>query len=511
MADNTSNNKRIAKNTILLYVRMIVMMAISFYTTRVILNALGETDYGIHNVVGGLVSMFMLVSSSLSSSVSRFFTFALGKGDEKELSKTFATSINIHFILAIIVIIFIETLGVWFLNNKMNIPEGRMDAANWVLQLSALAFAINLIAVPFNAAIIAYEKMSAFAYMTIFDATARLAIAFATDYCNGDKLIVYSALCLIPPTTSLIIYWRYCTKKFKTCKYHYVWDNKMFKEIFAFAGWSFMGSLAGVAKNQGVNLIINIFHGPIVNAARGIAMQVNSVVTHFITNFTMALNPQITKGYASGDLTRMHKLVFVGARFSYYLFLTITIPLLFETNYVLTIWLKEVPDYTVVFTRLVLILTLCEIVSNTLITAQAATGKIRNYQLVVGFILLLNFPISYLLLYLGMPPESTLVAAIIISQICLLARLYFLRSMAQLPAMRFLKEVYLNVIIVTAISIIPPLLTSIIMQPSTSRFLTIGIVSVLSSLTCIYFIGCRKEERRICINILNKLKNKILH
>ena len=511
MSDNTQNNKRIAKNTAVLYVRMIVMMVISFYTSRIMLNALGVDNYGINDVVGSLVSMFSLISSSLSSSVSRFITFGLGKGDIQELKRTFATAINIHIILAIVVIIAIETVGVWFLNNKMVIPPDRLTAAHWVLQCSTIMFAIGLLSVPYNAAIIAHEKMSAFAYMAIFDAVSRLAIVFAIKYYGGDRLILLSILNLLPTIISQIIYWTYCKRNFEECEYTLLWDKKQFKEIFSFATWNFIGCTAGLMKGQGVNIAINLFTGPTVNAARGIAMQVNNIVSRFISNFTVAINPQIIKDYAAGNLERMHRLIFTGTRFSYFLFMFLSIPIFFEVETILLAWLGQIPEHTTLFTRLVLVLTLCEIISQMLITAQLATGKIRNYQIIVGGILMLNFPISYFLLYKGFIPEITLVVAIVISQICLAARLWFLKSMVQLPVMQFMKTVYLKAILVTTISALPPFICYYFMQPSIMRFFTVCSVSAIASILCIYYIGCNKEEQRIVINNITKIKNKILH
>lgn len=511
MNDNASNNKRIAKNTAVLYVRMIVMMVISFYTSRVMLNALGVEDYGINNVVGGLVAMFSIISSSLSSSVSRFITFGLGKGDIQHLKKTFSTAINIHIILAFVVILATETVGVWFLNNKMNIEANRMNAANWVLHCSTITFAIGLLSVPYNAAIIAHEKMSTFAYMTIFDAVAKLAIVLGIKHYGGDKLILFAILNIIPIAISQIIYWQYSKRKFEECTYELGWDKKTTKEIGGFAVWNFIGCTAGLMKDQGVNIAINIFTGATINAARGIAMQVNGIISKFIGNFTIALNPQIIKDYAAGNLERMHKLIFTGTRFSYFLFMFLAIPIFFEVENILYIWLGQVPAHTVLFTRLVLILTLCEIISYTLITAQNATGKIKNYQLVVGSILLMNFPISYLMLYWGFAPESTLVVAIIISQVCLVARLFFLRTSIKLHITKFIKEVYLKAILVTVLSASTPFVCYWFIEPSTIRFFIVCGVSIITSMLCIYYVGCNTEEHKTIIRNLLKIKNRILH
>lgn len=506
------NTRRIAKNTALLYIRMLVMMVISFITTRVMLKALGVDNYGINNVVGGLVSMFSMLSASLSGAVSRFFTFGLGKGDMKHLRVVFSTSINIHIVLAIIVLIAIETAGVWFLNHRMVIAPDRLGAANWVLQCSTIIFAINLLSVPYRAAIIAHERMSAFAYLTIFEATAKLLIVCAIYFYGGDKLKLLAMLNIIPAIISQVIYWRYCKRNFIECRYQYVYDKKLFGEIFSFAGWSFIGNTAGVMKNEGVNVVINTFFGASINAARGIAMQVNGMVMQFISNFTMALNPQIIKDYAAGQLERMHKLMFQGTKLSYYIFMILSIPVIFEIETFLQVWLDEVPAHTVLFTRLVLVLSLAEIVSHTLITAQTATGKIKVYQMVVGGILLLNLPISYLLLRWGWFPEVTIIVAIIVSQLCLVARLCFLRKMIDLPVRRFIVEVYCNVIVVTAISLIVPAICYVLMPSGIVRFFTLCSLSILSSAATIYWVGCNRDDRamvaKMAGSVISKFRRK---
>lgn len=508
MSETESGNKRIAKNTAVLYIRMLVMMIISFFTARITLNALGVIDYGINNVVGGLVSMFSLLSNSLSSATSRFMTFGLGQGDLDNLKKIFSTTVNIHIILAIVVVIAIESVGVWFLNNKMTIPTDRLYAANWVLQGSVLTFAIGLLSVPYNSAIIAHEKMSAFAYMTIFDAVFKLIIVFGIYYYRGDKLILLTNLFVIQCIIKQAVYWIYCKRKFAECTYVRGRNKQMEKSIFSFAGWNFIGCTAGLMKDQGVNIVINLFTGPAVNAARGIAMQVNGIISQFIGGFMTALNPQITKSYAADEYARMHNLIYQGTRLSYFLFMTLSIPIFFEIENILYIWLGQVPENTILFARLVLILSLAEILSNALITAQLATGDIKKYQIVVGGILLLNFPLSYICLKIGMIPESTIVVAIIISQICLIARLWFLRYMIKLPARQFIKKVYINVLSVTIIAIVPPMICYLYIDQPIIRFFTLCIVSVISSLIAIYFIGCSREEKELIKKYISQFKHK---
>lgn len=510
MVAEGSENKRIAKNTAILYVRMLVMMFISFFTSRVMLNALGVDDYGINNVVGGLVSMFSLLSSSLSSSTSRFITFGLGQGDMKELKKIFSTTINIHIIIAIVVVIAIETMGVWFLNNKMNIPLERLYASNWVLQCSVVVFAVGLLSVPYNSAIIAHEKMTVFAYITIIDAVSKLAIVFAIYYYEGDRLILFSVLMMFQSVIRQLVYWIYCKQNFQECVYIKVWDKKLNKSIFGFAGWNFIGASSAIMKDQGVNIAINLFTSPAVNAARGIAMQINGIINQFIGGFTTALNPQITKNYAFGDLARMHSLIFQGTRLSYYLFMFLSIPVFFEIEIILNIWLGQVPEHTILYARLILILSLTEILSYTLITAQLATGKIRNYQLVVGGLQMMNFPISYLFLYLGFFPEVTIIIAIIISQLCLFARLWFLRGMIKLSAKDYLNKVYTNVMVVTVVSLILPFICYISISHPIIRFFSLCTSSVISSLFSIYYLGCSCEERKLVKGYVIKINEKFM-
>lgn len=509
MSTNSEANKRIAKNTMLLYIRMGVMMIISFFTARITLEALGVVDYGINNVVGGLVSMFSLISSSLSSSVSRFITFGLGKGDKKELNTIFSTSVNIHVILAIIVVIAIETIGIWFLNNKMVIPAERLTAAHWVLQCSTFMFALGLLSTPYNAAIIAHERMDVYANFTLFDAFSRLAIVFSIKYYGGDKLILLAIISLIPSLIKQFYYWYFSKKNFEECTYHAVWDKKVFKEMFGFAGWNFIGASSAQMKDQGVNIVINMFTGPAVNAARGIAMQINSIVGQFASNFTAAIKPQITKEFAAKNFIRMHKLIFNGTRFTYFLFLIISVPVFFEIKTILHLWLGVVPAHSVSFTRLIILLSMVEVISNTLITAQFATGKIRNYQIVVGGTQLLNLPISYILLKQGHYPETTIIVAIIISQICFLERLLFLRKSVNLPSYRYFKEVYLRLMLVTILSaIVPAIIHSIIKNP-TLRFFTTCSTSVVATFVVIYTIGLGREERYIAYKYVKRILNRL--
>lgn len=493
---------------------MLFSMLVSLYTSRVVLNTLGVEDYGIYNVVGGVVAMFSLISSALSSSTSRFLTFELGRKDLIALRKVFSTAILIHLALAAIVLILAETAGLWFLNTQMTIPPERMGAANWVYQISVLTFLIALFNTPYNASIISHEKMDIFAYIGILDVLLRLGaiLLLAHSPFAMDNLIAYAILIFCVWFTIQAIYFTYCQKHFVECDIrHLKFDRAYWKDMSSFAGWNFIGCTAALLKDNGVNILLNIFFGPVVNAARGIALSVNNAVTSFSGNFMTALNPQITKSYASGDHQYMMSLVERGSRFSFYIMLILALPIIIETDFILTVWLKQYPDHTVNFVRLVLVLALVDILSNTLITLQSATGNIRNYQIVVGGMLLMNFPLSYLCLKLGMAPEYTLIAAIAVSACCLILRLIFLRKMAGLSIMRYVKNVCLNISSVTiAASVIPMAIYLAIENDGIWKFLAVGISCIICCTASVYFIGCTESERHFLIQRTRDFKNRIL-
>ena len=504
----SNNNKRIAKNTLLLYFRMLLTMAISLYTSRVVLNVLGVVDFGIYNVVGGVVAMFTILSGSLSASVSRFLTFELGKGDNDKLKRVFSTSVIIHIALAIVVLVLTETAGVWFLNHKMTVPIERLEAANWVLQFSILTFVVNIISVPYNAAIIAHEHMKAFAYISIVEVVLKLVVVYLLYILVYDKLLIYAFMLFILALIVRIIYGVYCKKNFDECSFHIVYDKGLLREMTGFAGWNFIGASSAVLRDQGVNILLNMFCGPAVNAARGISFQVNTAINGFVVNFMTALNPQITKSYASRDYKYSLTLVYQGARLSFYMLLLLSLPVIIETEQILTVWLKLVPAHTVNFVRLILILALSEALSGTMVTVMLATGKIRNYQIVVGGLQMLNFPLSYILLKLGLFPEITMVVSIAISGICLLARLWMLKGMIDISIKYFLVHVFGNVFIVALFSSVIPYFIYISLPLGIERFLIVAPITVLNTLLFIFFVGCSSEERSFVVSKVISVKDK---
>ena len=490
-----SANIRLAKNTILLYGRMIILMLISLYTSRVILNALGVVDYGIYNVVGGVVAMFSMISASLSSAITRFMTYELGKNNSVKLPIVFSTSVNIQIILVLIIICIAETIGLWFLNYHLVIPENRIDAANWCYQFSLITFSINLISVPYNASIIAHEKMSAFAYISIIEAIGQLIIAFLIQQNPFDRLILYGLLLCLLAILVRFIYTIYCNRQFKECHFSLLIDKRLIKQMLFFAGWNMYGTCSAVLRTQGNNILLNMFFGPAVNGAQAIATKVNAVVANFVQKFIVAINPQITKSYAVGDKENMFNLVFQGGRFSFYLILLLSMPIILNTNYILVIWLKLVPEYTVIFIQLILILEMCESLSHTMVTAILAEGNIKKYMLIVGSLQMLNVPINLLLLIFGSEPYMIYIIAITISQICLLFRLVVLHKQMGLNLKKYIKQVYLNVIKVSLLSMISPYLFSLYFSNTFFSFIMVSLVSILSVGIVEYYIGCSFKER----------------
>ncbi len=495
MSDVSSNNKRIAKNTLLLYVRTIITMLISLYTSRVILAALGETDYGIYNVVGGVVAMFSVISSSLSAAISRFITYEMGKGNIDKLNTVFSSAMSIQIALSLIILILAETIGLWFLNTQLNIPDERMVAANWVFQFSIATFIIHLLYLPYHASIIAHERMSAFAYISIFEAIGKLIVAFLIVTSPIDRLIFYAAFMGGITVVVWLVYKMYCNCNFYECRYSLIWDSLLLRQMFSFAGWNFIGASSAVLRDQGGNIVINLFCGPVVNAARGIAFQVNTAITSFIGNFTTALNPQITKSYAAGNHEYMMRLLFQGARLSFYMLLILSLPVLINTEFILGLWLKEVPRHTSLFLQLVLVYAMAESISSPLTTAMLATGKIRNYQILVGGLQMMNLPISYICLRMGCIPETVLIVAIIISQMCLIARLYMLRDMIKLKVRLFIQKVYFNIIIVSIAAALLPIVMSIYFTSNWWSFICSNLLCLICTIISVLYIGCNKMER----------------
>ena len=470
-------------------------MGISLFTSRVILQTLGVEDYGISSVVGGVISMFTFINAAMVSSTQRYLNFELVRGDANQLRSVFSTSLQIHALIALAIIVLSETVGLWFLNEKLVIPEARMTAAMWVYQCSILSCAVSIMSTPYNAVIVAHEKMSAFAYISILDVSLKLLVVYLLVVLPFDKLIILAILNLLVQLFIRYIYTLYCHRHFPESYFQFRFNKTLFKEMFGFAGWSFWGNLAAILYTQGLNMMLNIFFGPIVNAARGIAVQVQSAVQQFVGGFQTALNPQITKNYASNNLPQMHSLMFRSARFSFLLLFFLSLPVLMETNFILTLWLKTVPDDAVIFTQIMICISLIYTTANPCVIANQATGKVKIYQMVVGGILLLILPISYVVLKLGAPAYSVFIVHFCIESLAQFSRMYMLRKLIHLPLWQYMKNIYIPIVSTVAIAIILPLVVRMQVAEGWLRFLAVGFTCVLSVGASSYFIGFTKQER----------------
>ena len=506
MSENITNNKRIAKNTVLLYFRSILLILINLYTSRVILQTLGVSDYGIYNVVGGVVTMFTMISSSMASATQRFITYALGEGDYDRLTKIFRTSMTLHIIIGVLVVILIEVFGVWFLYAKLNIPAERLSIAFWVLQLSIATLFVNIISVPYNSVIIAHEKMSAFAYISILEAILKLLIAFALLWSPIDKLLLYSILLFLTAVLIRVIYNVYCQRKFEEAKHVKLGiEHGLFKEMFSFAGWNLFGNGSLLLRNQGVDILLNLFFGVTVNAAKGICNQVQSAVYQFVSNFQTAVNPQLTMSVAQRDYDRTHSLIIKGGRLSFFMLCLFAVPLIVATPEVLSLWLVEVPEYTVVFIRWTFIYLLFDVLSRFLVNAVLAYGKIKIYQIVVGGTKLLTLPLVYIWLLLGGSPVTGILANIMIEAICLCLRLFFNSKYNGLSWHSYLFKTILPCWIVFAIAFIPSYFVRLYF--STNIFVLV-LSSLLITTLVIGLLGLKKNERQMFIAKALSMINK---
>lgn len=495
MSGTFENNKRIAKNTLMLYLRMLFTMAVSFYTSRVVLQVLGVSDFGIYNVVGGLVTMFTFVSGAMTTATQRFLSIEIGRGEGGDVRRMFSTAVMVHALLGVAIIVAGETAGVWFLNNYMNFPADRYAAANWVYQLSLATFVIDVMSVPYNAAIIAYERMKAFAYVSIVDVTLKLVVVYLLTLTTYDKLVVYAALLGLIAVTIRVIYGFYCKRNFPQCRCNLKWDKARGKGMMSFLGWNLIGSIAGVGKEQGINVVLNIFFGSAVNAARGVAYQAMNAIAGFAANFQVAMNPQIIKSYAAGERGDMYKLVFRGSKYSFMLLLVLSLPVAVEAPFILGVWLKEVPEYTVVFLRLVLATTLIDSLSNPLITAMHASGKVRDYQIVVGGLSLLTLPVAYVLFKLGYPPQAAMCVGLAMSVVCHFARQLLLRHTIGFPMGLFLRTVSLRVFLIAVASALPPCALGAAMNGGWGEFFAVCTVSVACTVFFCYRFGMGTAEK----------------
>lgn len=504
-----TKTRRIAKNTVLLYIRSLISLLISLWTSRLILKGLGVDDYGLYGVVGGFVSMFTIVTGSLSGAISRFINFAMGKGDKEDMRNTFALSLVIMVILSLIVLFLTETFGIWYIHNKMNIPPGREAAAFWCFQFSVLATVSGFLTVSFTASIIAHEKMGVFAYIDVGEVILKFFIALMLTFSLGsfDKLILYAALLLIIALGKQMFSRIYATKNFEECRIRWYWNKKKFLEMFAYAGWGFVGKTSGTFAGQGVNMVINVVFGTAVNAARSLSWTVNHAVQLFVNNFTMAINPQVTQSYAAGDYGYTKELLFRGTKFTYYIMWVMVLPLLLETEFVVKLWLGEYPDHTISFIQIALLTITIGVYHAVLMMGIRATGKVMWYQLSFSFLEFALFGVDYVILHHGFSPEAAAFCGFIFAGIKGPVMWYLCKRYLGLSIWEFIRDVVFPTLLVTVSSAIFPYLIRVSMPSGWVRLLLVVSVSIISTGLSALYIGCTAPERKMLISlVLEKIK-----
>lgn len=512
MSQNINNKKRVAKNTLFLYMRMLLQLFVSLLTARVMLEALGVEDYGLNNVIAGIVTFFTFLNNSLTSASSRYLTFELGRGDLSSLRIVFRNSFSIHLILAVIVVILGESVGIYMINHILHIPENRLLACHVAYQFVIIGAFISLIQTPFSAIVVSYEKMGLYAYLGIFDVVSKLIICYIVKWIAFDKLITLSILQGLTTFIVFLIYYVYCVKKFcEVCSVKLKLEKKLTQSMLKFTTWSLIGSVANILKNQGVNVLINIFFGAAVNAANAIAYRVNAAIMGFTGNFTTALNPQITKNYAAKKYEEMNDLIFMGGKYSFFLLMLLGFPIMFEIDFILKLWLGNgnVPEYTSIMTILVIILSMVETFTYTIGCAVQATGNIKYYQLIISGMTLMNFPISYLCYKFGCPPYTALAISIGISSVTLVCRLYFMKILLYIQPMDYIKKVFCHTFPIAILSAVIPIFICINMCDGLIRFFVVIIVSTVMNVLCIWSVGMNTNERVLVKNIfINYIKKR---
>ena len=474
---------------------MLIMMFVNLYTSRVVLNALGVEDYGIYNVVGGLVVMSSFFRNTMASATQRFLSYNIGKGNIDEIQDTFKTSLFLHVIICLVTLILAECVGVWFLNTQLIIPEDRVYAANVVFQFSIISFIYDTISVPYNAVIIAREKMGVFAYMSLLEAFLKLFVAYIIMIDVQDRLIFYGILMMVNSILMRSVYTSYCKRHFQEAVFSFKYNPKILKEMTGYMGWSLYANMSGAFFGQGVNVVLNMFFGPAVNAARGLAYQIQHAIRNFAINFQTAVNPQIVKYYASDNLKEMYILMKRSSRFSFYVLLIICMPVILTTDIIFDLWLTKIPEHAIIFCQLVLIISLIDTISNPLTTATKATGKMRLNAILGGTNLLMNIPVSYVFLKYGYAPVTVFYINILFSLTGMMIRLYINRRLIKFPVWDFIKDVFLRGWMIALLAGIAPYVINYYMPRNILTLIVVSMVSICSCLVVISLWGITSGER----------------
>ena len=507
-SDIAANNRRIAKNTLYLYGRMLFSLVVSLFTARIVFNALGVHDYGVLNVVGSFVSMLTYLNMLLQSGTRRFVTIALGRGNIEEMKQTFSGCLTMHLIIAIVTLLIGETVGLWFVNNKLVIDAGRMAAANVVYQFSLMSMFLSIMQAPYMAAITAHEKMSVYAYISIYDVVMKLVVIYLLLHISGDKLIFYSLFYFCVGLSTTIFYRVYCIRKFVECSMRFAINKPLYKEIFNYVGWNAIGAFAGILTFRGLDVLLNIFFGPVVNAARGIAMRICDYINGFVSNFYVAANPQTIKYYASGNVKQMNRLIMNNSKYSSYLLLIIGLWAFLEVDYVLFLWLGNVPEHTVAFVRLAIIQCFVQSMDITIESGIHAYGKMRLPNITVSIVQLSILPISYVAFMLGASAEAAYIVMSCAYTLAVVLHLWILNKYSGFDWRKYLLCVVGRVFIVYVASAVIPVLMHITLEYGILRFLSVSAVSVATAIASVYWIGLsadmRSRVRRKAVSVARK-------
>lgn len=506
MSTVTENNKRIAKNTIMLYIRQLLILVISLFTSRVILKALGVNDFGINNVVAGVVAMMTTVNSAMGVATTRYITFELGKGEKnfERLHKTFCISFTTYVVLSVIFVVLAETLGLWFLNTQLVIPEDRMVAANWIYQFSIITVVNTLMANPYNAVILAHEKMDTYAYVSILEAVLKLVIVYLLYISPVDKLIMYGFLFMLQALVIRMVYRVYCYRKFPESHYKIYKDPALLKKLFAYSGWNLFGAIAQMVKGQGLNILLNMFFSPAVNAARGIAYQVNNAIYQFSSNFYSAVRPQVTKYYSKQEYDNMYILVCRASRMSFYLLLILSLPIIIETPFIINLWLGQVPDYVVGFVRIIIAISAVEAMQHPVTSVCHATGRVALFQFVVSTTIILIVPISWFFLKQGYSPYIVFYVSLVLNTIALFLRLVLVKRLVKFPLKNYIVNVIVRNLLVAIVSGIIPVLLYKTLAESIHSVCIVVVVTLICTIVSVFYIGMLKDERSSVLKLIRK-------
>lgn len=513
MAAASTDNKRIAKNTILLGIRMVIVLGVSLYTSRVILQVLGVEDYGIFNVVGGFVVMFGFLNSAMTTGIQRFYNFELGRNGEVGANKVFVTSIYTQFILALIVLALLESVGVWYLYNKMVLPPERLQSAFWIFQFSVASMMVGMLKVPYTASIVSHEKMDYYAFLGIYDTVLKLIIVIILPYISADKLIMYGGLILCISISDYILNFLYAHIKFKEVRFRFEFHKRLFLDMLSFSGWNIFGKFSVMIKDQGLNMILNLFFGPVVNAARGVAYQVTGALNGFVENVNVAAKPQLTQSFAKGDLKRTFDLMFGISKLNYFILYILSLPICIELDWILRFWLGDnVPQYTSIFIILVILSSLRGTLSTQVSYVVQASGIMRKYQVITSLLELTMIPIAYTCLKMGANPPAVFVVSFFVSLVVLVVGLFILRDIVHVSLKDYSTKVVFPLLIASVLSIILPLTLNMLMEESLWRVVSVFIVSIISSFLGFFFFAVTSQERKSIISIskttLNKVRNR---